>query len=182
MTSRASAIIASANRIMSPVTESDLCYIDKLAKEDLEYVLKITRENMKDMYDASGEESWKWDDEKKRRELIGSRFLFLKNDEGQSMGFCSFRFLVDTKRPVLYIYELQVHQEHTGKGIGSKILKKIEKFCNINFPGITHILLTCLKNNTRAIAFYSKNGFRRDSTCPANSCYSILSKVIRYLG
>jgi ribosomal protein S18 acetylase RimI-like enzyme len=178
MTSRANAIIALANKSASPVT--DLCYISKIQSEELEIVLSITRTNMMQIYISCADSSWHWNDEKKRKELKGSKFLLLMNSENEKiMAFCSFRFLVDTQRPVLYIYELQVAEGHTGKGIGSEILKKIEKFCVHNFPAIQTVVLTCLNNNIRALSLYSKHGYSRDLSSPKNACYTILSKVIR---
>ena len=64
-------------------------------------------------------------------------------------------------QPALEIYELAVHKDYQGQGIGSKLIKEIfAKACelNENYLGIKHIVV-CAKES--AVPFYEKSFFRR---------------------
>ncbi len=68
------------------------------------------------------------------------------------VGFIMFRFA----RTVMYVFELHVAQSHRSLGIGSMLLlQSIQEYAD----KVSRVILYVHKKNTRAQAFYSKNGF-----------------------
>ena len=174
MTSRSAAVVAAAERISSYVPSgSGIAFTGG----DVATLFALTKENMEAIYNAC---EWKWDDSVKLKELSHSKNRFLQSVDlgGSVTGFVCFRFLVDDKRPVLYVYELQVRAAHAGKGIGKSLMAELERLCMQQAPGIQAILLTCFKHNEAAILFYKKLGFKPDKTSPDNRSYVILSKPV----
>lgn len=178
---RSAAIVAAADGVSSysPSTPG-LRFAAKTSTDEAERMLSLTRTNMKELYDACPEAEWRWSDSDKLKSFfnVKSRFFFLENYSA----FICFRFLVDAKRPVAYIYELQVDPLHLGKGIGRQLVEELERLCRELAPAISHCVLTCFKTNVGAINFYKKLGFDIDkATSPTSpTCsYIILSRSIR---
>ena len=186
MASRAAAIVAAGERVQtctfSPFNSASLGSLDitfkpKLTPEEIHTVLALTRTNMEAYYNAANHADWAWNDEKKRKELAHSKSRFILMSRGTDLiGFASIRILVDAKRPVVYVYELQVEGQWTSQGLGKHLMGCVEDFCHRSVPGVKRVVLTCLVNNTRAIDFYKKLGFRNDETHVPGQCYAILSK------
>jgi ribosomal protein S18 acetylase RimI-like enzyme len=143
---------------------------------EIEQIFQITKTNMQSYYDSCGDESWKWDDDKKLKELCNkkNRFIVEKNSE-TIVGFISFRFMVDCGDPVAYVWEIQVTR--VGEGLGTSMMDKLENFLKSS-TGIRKIVLTVLRNNTRAIDFYEKRKYGIDKSSPQSGCYIIMSKKI----
>lgn len=61
--------------------------------------------------------------------------------------------------------------------MGKKLVEYTKQI--VNAYGLKKCMLTCLKINTKAMAFYSKIGFAVDSSSPSqfgeDVCYEILS-------
>ncbi|WWC88503.1 uncharacterized protein L201_003414 [Kwoniella dendrophila CBS 6074] len=85
------------------------------------------------------------------------------------MGFCGFRFdteetLSSRDAEVVYCYEVQISLKSRGMGLGKTlldVLKSIGKRRQLD-----KIMLTCLKNNESALAFYAKQGYTPDEIDP----------------
>ena len=63
-------------------------------------------------------------------------------------------------RPKLWIYFLAVDKNYRGRGIGSKLLKKVEKHCSKYYPLLFVDSGTDLLKTNR---FYQKHGFKRQA-------------------
>jgi len=61
-------------------------------------------------------------------------------------------------RPKLWIYFLAVEENCRGRGIGSKLLKKIEKHCSKYYP---MIFVDTEPHPRKTNEFYLKNGFKK---------------------
>ena len=138
--------------------------------------------NMKDMYDKT----WGWNKEDKIKELFAptSKFLMIEDndDADKIVAFTTFRFEWDDEEepeyPVLYCYELQISDDHQGKGIGKRLMELLVQFQKACL--MRKVMLTCFKINTMAMSFYLKNGFYIDECSPSKfgdiDChYEILS-------
>lgn len=80
--------------------------------------------------------------------------------------FSSFLYDIDFKRPVLYLYEIQLKEEFQGLGIGKWIIHQLLHNANKNF--LSKLALTVQKKNVKAIQFYERLGFEIDETDPSN--------------
>ncbi len=133
------------------------------------------------LYDSCGDETWKWNDGTKLRELQNTknRFIIHRSEDGMIVGFLAFRFMIDFGEPVAYVWEIQVTSESAGKGIGSEMMSKLENFLRQK-TAIRKIVLTVLNNNQRAIKFYQQRGYSVDKSSPTSpsTCYRILSQTL----
>ena len=59
----------------------------------------------------------------------------------------------------LYIEELAVHPDYTGRGIGSFVMEQLEHLARVR--GLTHLVLEVAENNENALAWYRKRSFRK---------------------
>lgn len=183
MSSRNTAIIAAADRITSfpPLELGDFStqFLTKIDKQLALQLLGLTCINMEELYNVCVEPEWKWNGEDKLKSFIHakSRFIVVRDPIKDLVGFVCFRFLIDDKRPVMYVYELQVSQSFSKRGIGRFLMLEIERLIKTSVPGISHIVLTCFLHNPGAIEFYKKLKFGTDVTSPSgNRSYVILSK------
>lgn len=77
--------------------------------------------------------------------------------------------------PDKFIHHLYVNQKHHDKGIGTQLLKAaIDK---ANFP----LILKCLENNTKAVAFYKRKGFIEKERGPSEHGDYILFELLKNL-
>ncbi|VDM16939.1 unnamed protein product [Hydatigera taeniaeformis] len=132
-----------------------------------ERIFSILEKNMKEFYMKS---SWGWNGRNKFHELFSaeSRLLLLKSH-------CDS---VDTRRPVLYCYEIQLLEEVRGMKLGHKLLNVLYTIAANN--QMTRVMLTVFKFNSLAHTFFTKNGFKTDISDPSlhgqSVDYSILSR------
>lgn len=104
------------------------------------------------------EEIWGWDEDYQQRDFsrdfaaIGQFQVIQVN--GKFAGFLQASF-VD---PCYQIAELHLLAEYRGNGIGSDILRRLQKSCAAQNH---RIRLGCFKKNHRAKALYEKLGFCR---------------------
>jgi ribosomal protein S18 acetylase RimI-like enzyme len=59
----------------------------------------------------------------------------------------------------LFVEELAVHPGWHGRGVGSFVLEQIQHLAKVR--GLTHLVLEVAENNTHAVAWYRKRGFRK---------------------
>lgn len=152
-----------------------------LPRETLKGCMALFTSNMAEMYKAS---NWGLDLEKKMEELDHehARFLLVKAGE-EFVGFLHFRFDVnDDEVPteeVLYVHEIQIAQNYTGRGIGRRLMAIMEVVAMRT--DMKKVMLTVFSANAAAYRFYtvrmnyvidpispSQNGVKAD--------YEILSK------
>ena len=99
-----------------------------------------------------------------------------------AVAFVHVRFEVEADdAPVVYAYELQCDAEKDarGKGLGRFLMRAAEAAGEA--AGCERSVLTVLKENTGARAFYEKLGYVPDPDTPADaSCaYVILRKTLK---
>lgn len=59
----------------------------------------------------------------------------------------------------LFVEELAVHPDWHGRGVGSFVLEQIQHLAKVR--GLTHLVLEVAENNTHAMLWYRKRGFRK---------------------
>ncbi|GAB0088717.1 N-alpha-acetyltransferase 40 [Sergentomyia squamirostris] len=99
--------------------------------------------------------------------------------EDVPVAYCMFRFDVDYDVAVLYCYETQLEETARRKGLGSHMMRILEK--TASHWGMEKLVLTVLKNNPDGMTFFKKIGYSVDETSPGNeenAPYEILSKDI----
>ncbi|XP_014257117.1 N-alpha-acetyltransferase 40 [Cimex lectularius] len=191
----ASALVRKANEIIDPLEDFpsfisfknedvdvvlDCRRVKDLTEDEFEKVVDLMRLNMKDYYEKC---DWGWDEEKKREEMLESpaRYLLARDrfDTTRILAFSHFRFDLDYKQSVLYLYELQLDPAVHRKKLGQFMLKALELMAFKN--SMQKVILTVLKHNHTALAFFSKHGYTLDETNPVDNyeeqfCYYIFSK------
>lgn len=160
------------------------CFIwPTLSDEQQQWMINLTEQNMKDLYNAS---SWKWNRQSKLNEFrrTTARHLIMFKENADSIdvpiAFVHFRFeLGYCSDATLYCYELQVEEEFRRIGIGRYLMNILETLAE-KFR-MKKVILTTLKKNIAASEFYTKVlKFSIDKNSP--SCfdqevdYEILSK------
>ena len=167
------------------------------------WAFDLTKRNMRDAY----ERTWGWNNREKRRELshADARFLVAhvekhpketvlasRDDERRAdatspassddaVAFVHVRFEVEADdAPVVCAFELQCDAEKgaRGKGLGRFLMRAAEAAGVA--AGCSRGVLTVLKENTGARAFYEKLGYVPDPDTPADAAcaYVILRKAL----
>ncbi|CAB3396911.1 unnamed protein product [Caenorhabditis bovis] len=150
-----------------------------LDDEVFEWVFSLFKDNMYEMYAIS---QWGWDENSKRNELRATtaRFIIAINSKGEKVGYTHYRFVVDHKIPALYCYEIQVVPEYQQKGIGSMLIRTLEALAEKT--NVDKVMATVFAYNAKSLAFFHKNGYGSDVTCPNEEQgldYLILSKEVQ---
>ncbi|XP_018014899.1 N-alpha-acetyltransferase 40 isoform X2 [Hyalella azteca] len=126
------------------------------------WLLELTRENMKDLYISSG---WGWEDSEKSDELWhkAAQYLIVREKNSRELvGFTHFRFDMDYGCHVLYCYELQVTSSLQSGGLGALLMKLLHRIAFA--ANMSKVVLTVGRNNKRALKFYFELGYRVDET------------------
>ncbi len=153
----------------------------KLSNDQQKIIFNIIEENMKAYYQKS--KRLPWDAEKKKEEIFETKMRFIVCfDNDKIVGFTAFMFDIEDKRPVLYLYELQIIKEYQHYGIGHFLMSLMNQIAkNV---GMSHVMLTVFTHNEIAMNFYLKKcSYVIDSFSPSKSGktgfdYEILSKKI----
>ena len=141
----------------------------KLAKKEEFYKIK---QALKSLFPAFNEEEFDFDGDV---EKIGNAYYFLIKN-GKTVGVANaYRYKVCERS--LWLGWFGVLAEHQGKGYGSEILALFER--ESKKEGYTHIrLFTDKFENDKVIAFYQKNGYKKeDYYCeedPSSRMYKVL--------
>ena len=153
-----------------------------LDADKLEWIMRLTEENMKEFYAKS---EWGWQESDKRKELTHkTAYILMVKDKLNSANCCAFahfRFEFDDDKfkgnlilflflflntknilkcvffsnlGVIYCYELQIAKEYQRQGIGTLLMNLIKQI-GIQFK-MNKVLLTCFGYNEAAMNFYVK--------------------------
>lgn len=87
-------------------------------------------------------------------ESMGFELYVLEDDNEEDIGFLCLRIDDDTEAEIDYI---AISQKDEGKGLASQFLNEV--LTEIHHNGIEKVFLEVRSKNTRAIAFYERNGF-----------------------
>jgi ribosomal protein S18 acetylase RimI-like enzyme len=87
--------------------------------------------------------------------------LLVAESNQEIVGLIHQVFFLDTVHAGLnsYITSLFVKEPHRKKGIGSQLLKKVIE--NAKKKGVVEVHVDTEENNTKAIEFYQKHGFKK---------------------
>ncbi|KIM48139.1 hypothetical protein M413DRAFT_439860, partial [Hebeloma cylindrosporum] len=135
-----------------------------LKRTQRESIWAVFEANMYEFYKSS---SFGWDPEAKRKELFHSlsRFILVHEaDTDTLLAFIMLRFELEEEEDVIYCYDIQVTKAAQGMGLGKELLSELAKIGNAY--EMEKIMLTVLKANTKATAFYKAIGFELDPTSP----------------
>ncbi|WWC70880.1 uncharacterized protein I206_104832 [Kwoniella pini CBS 10737] len=145
-----------------PYTEESK--FEELFNIDSRYILILKKSNK--LIIEKEKEKEKGKDEKKENDEIEELINFNYND---LIGFCGFRF--DTEETiesrdaeVIYCYEVQLENKSRRMGLGKILLNILEEIGKKR--ELDKIMLTCLKSNETALAFYTKQGYIPDEIDP----------------
>jgi len=121
------------------------------------------------MFDLYSNSSFGWKPTNRKKEIFHrvSRFLLIYDSEegNEIVAFCMFRFENEEGENVVYCYDIQISSQYRRNGIGKSL---IEVLATIGMAfGMEKIVLTVLKANTRAFAFYQACGFIIDPASPS---------------
>ena len=105
-----------------------------------------------------------------------------EKETNNPVAFCHYRFDLEDKIDIVYLYEIQLTPHAQGRGLGGKLLALVEDL-GAHY-GLQKIMLTVQTRNKRARNFYQKNGYKLDYTSPqgreAASCgFRVLSKPLK---
>lgn len=152
---------------------------ESLSFEEMNDIFCLLKANMEQLYENT---DWGWKDDVKLAELShkDARYLIVRDLNRKIVGFSHFRFDVEQNLPILYCYELQIHDDYQRKGLGRHMMNILSLFA-FEFK-LLKIVLTVFKNNLVGINFYMNSLlFKKDATCPfaeEAKCYMILRKSI----
>lgn len=140
------------------------------------WAVGLVEQNVRTFYGSA------WSRIKKKRELTILGMLFFAHfmDDLQ-VAFAAVLpdhepYINESQRKVLYVYELQVAEEHQGQGVGSVLINEIVNYAKK--MSIKWILLTHYSANKRAERFYQKHGFTLDWSTPTDAPFVILSRQL----
>jgi N-alpha-acetyltransferase 40 len=152
----------------------------------LESCLKLIEDTSRDDYDKS---DIKWSRSKKLKEmkLPDMKYIILEDPERKLAGFVSFMVTYEDGHEVVYIYEIHFPPAWQGRGLGKKLMHDVESIAEA--VGVSKVMLTVFRSNSRAIDWYTKLGYVEDEFSPGprklrngtvkESSYIILSKSVR---
>lgn len=152
---------------------------ESIGSKDMNDIFCLLKANMEALYENT---DWGWKDDVKLTELThkDARFLIVRDLNEKIVGFSHFRFDVEQNLPILYCYELQIHDDYQRQGLGRHMMNILSIFA-FEFK-LLKIVLTVFRNNLVGINFYMNSLlFKKDATCPfaeEAKCYMILRKSI----
>lgn len=97
--------------------------------------------------------------------IEGKDYLLCAYVNNIIVGNCMIRFLTHTKDKHRAIVGIAIKKEYWGLGIGSIMFDELIDIAR-NTPGIEQIELDVISQNQRAIALYTKKGFRKTGEMP----------------
>lgn len=135
---------------------------DELSAVHRSAILAMLEENMAGPYGAD------WVDARagKKKEMLDgdARYILAVDAAGALVGFLHYRFLIEEEVEVLYVYELQVSAHSRSQGLGRHLMQIAELWARKN--GMKGVMLTSLRANPRATAFYERMKYQVDDISP----------------
>lgn len=156
----------------------------KLDRRLFKWALLLNKQNVKQAYNECG---YGWDEDEVRDELNerANRFIFLRNaaDNDKLCGYISFGFSLSGQcvdemsgEPALFVNEIQLTSEVTGKGLGKYIMMILELIAKKHAMSL--MIVPLVKGQDRARNFFVNTckGFAQDENFGEDDCQEILSK------
>lgn len=110
------------------------------------------------------------------RKLFRHAENFILSDGDKEIGFVSF-YGNDAVNQMIYLTIIAIRPQFKGHGFGTAVLNDLERFGREH--GRKKIKLEVDKDNTDAVCFYRKNGFRITEEASAESVF--MEKEISYV-
>ena len=90
-----------------------------------------------------------------------TRCIMVAEVNQQVVGMCTGQLVVSTAKGGFsgLVEDLVINQKYRRKGLGSRLLEAVEKWCNSS--GAKRIQLLADKNNSKALAFYEKCNWQK---------------------
>ena len=135
-----------------------------LSKSDLKACLDLVESTSSHDYKAS---SLGWSRARKSKEmrLPDLRYLLLRRSNDETpQGFMSFMLTFEDGFEVIYLYEIHLHDELQGLGLGKQLMSILEGAGEI--AEVKKSMLTVFKANKKALRFYKKLGYAEDDFSP----------------
>lgn len=101
----------------------------------------------------------------KEMRLPDMRYLILRPDEGEVLGFLSFMVTYEDGKEVIYCYEIHLSPATQGQGLGKELMRRFEEIGRR--VGLEKAMLTVFKSNAKAVAFYERLGYDVDEFSPS---------------
>ncbi|XP_065354193.1 N-alpha-acetyltransferase 40 [Calliphora vicina] len=144
----------------------------------LKWAFKLAERNVSPFYK---ELSMGWQPKVKQSDLnkAWARYLVAVDANKTPVAYSMFRFDLDYGHSVLYCYEMQIEPTAQRQGLGKHMMLALER-CAKHWK-MEKIVLTVLKNNENAQAFFKAIGYSFDDSTPdilEKADYEILSKSI----
>uniref|UniRef100_A0A7S1ETR9 N-alpha-acetyltransferase 40 n=1 Tax=Timspurckia oligopyrenoides TaxID=708627 RepID=A0A7S1ETR9_9RHOD len=153
----------------------------KIPKEIISWMVHLTERNVKHYYEQNTELGWNSDT--KLREFQSKLAMFLivySSINNNPLAFIHYRYLIENKNAVLYLYELQIEESMQNCGLGMKLMQIVVQIAKES--AMKKVMLTVCNSNENAIYLYKvKLGFTVDEYSPKYSeefGYQILSKIV----
>ncbi|CAB4379240.1 unnamed protein product [Rhizophagus irregularis] len=136
-----------------------------------EWAFDLLKSNMENLYKGS---NLGWNSKQKRQEMNDKdcKYLIASNNENP-IGFAMFQFTWeetmaddDKEIEVIYCYEIQLAEEARRKGLGTFLMRTLEKIGK-NWK-MNKVMLTTFKKNKLAMDFYiNRLGYQIDEISPS---------------
>ncbi|XP_061402893.1 N-alpha-acetyltransferase 40 [Musca vetustissima] len=144
----------------------------------LKWAFKLAEKNVSPFYKQL---SMGWQPKVKQNDLMKgwARYLVAVDKSKTPVAYAMFRFDMDYGHPVLYCYEMQIEPSAQRQGLGKHMMLALER-CAKHWK-MDKIVLTVLKNNDNARAFFKTIGYVLDDSSPdilEKADYEILSKPV----
>ena len=144
--------------------QAELCSYIKMPNNFSEWTFHIMEKNMKSVY----EETWGWNEEHKRADLLDpkSRFIYAISD-GKPIAFIHYRFELVQDELSAFILSLQVEDQYQRKGLGRFLVQVIE-FTALK-QKIDSVMVTVFKINKPGHSFFHKMQYVPHHSSPINT-------------
>lgn len=93
------------------------------------------------------------------------RYIFVKDPAGRLCAYVSFMPTIEENEPVVYCYEIHLKPDLRGTGLAKLLMGFVDTVAS-NIDVIAKVMLTVFTCNSRAMAFYQRQGFQEDVISP----------------
>ena len=116
-----------------------------------------------------------------QRDLLGGMKYVVAESNGQIAGFASWKEHDRTYHELAELHAIAVSDEFKGRGLSKSLFDALLDDAKQHYAGNGHSLrklyVLTHENNERAIAYYTKVGFKKEATIP-NHYYSDLNEIV----